>query len=328
MPYINASAALRPDLNAFVLEGSVDSNLLIGEKVLPVLTSDTKSGQYPIYKVASGETHKNATGIRARGGSYPRIVRAMDTGNFDCVDRGLEEPIDDVDIADMSRFMQLEVLSAKLCLGNVQLGHEIRVAEAIMNTGFTATNAAVNYTETLIATQDFARDVKGAISRLRAKGIEPNAFVMGGTLWDMIVRGTKLQNFMRGSGKSDSSIQYYSSDVVAQVLGLQMGLVGRGYYDANAKGKTNGTLTEIWGTTYFWVGQVSGGGLVSNGMVAGAIQGAGRTLVWNKEGGLYVTETYREENKRSDIVRVRQNTAEKVFNYGAGELITTSYSAS
>jgi hypothetical protein len=39
-----------------------------------------------------------------------------------------------------------------------------------------------------------------------------------------------------------------------------------------------------------------------------------------------VTETYRNETRRSNIVRVRQNTTEKIVDATQGTLITTQYS--
>jgi hypothetical protein len=55
--------------------------------------------------------------------------------------------------------------------------------------------------------------------------------------------------------------------------------------------------------------------------------GAGRTLVWEADipSGLYATETYRDEKRRSDMVRVRTNSIEKVLNGNAGQLIATAW---
>ena len=58
--------------------------------------------------------------------------------------------------------------------------------------------------------------------------------------------------------------------------------------------------------------------------------GAGRTLVWtglDNSTDFLVTETYRDELHRSDKVRVRTHTAEKVINPAAGTLITTGFAA-
>jgi hypothetical protein len=54
--------------------------------------------------------------------------------------------------------------------------------------------------------------------------------------------------------------------------------------------------------------------------------GAGRTFYWDKEGGLFVTESYRDESLRSNVIRVRQHDVIKVVDGTSGELITTAYS--
>jgi len=68
-----------------------------------------------------------------------------------------------------------------------------------------------------------------------------------------------------------------------------------------------------------WVGCTKGGDYSEGG--------AGRTLVWEADipSGLYATETYRDEKRRSDRVRVRTNSIEKVLNGNAGQLIATAW---
>jgi hypothetical protein len=49
-------------------------------------------------------------------------------------------------------------------------------------------------------------------------------------------------------------------------------------------------------------------------------------MVWEEDASsLFVVETYRDEPRRSDVIRVRQHTDEKVINENAGTLITTGY---
>jgi hypothetical protein len=327
--YSNTAAAIRPDLNAFVLEGALNRADLIGEKCLPVLESDTQSGQYPIVRLATGAQFDNDAAIRASGGAYPRVTRSYDTDTFDCLDRGLESPIDDVDAKNLSRWMDLESSEAEMTQGQVALGHEARV-QALMQSAstFTATAAGVACTEALIATVNYAKDIQAAQRRLGAKGITATHVIMSWTLWNQMIRSTLFQNYMRGNRPSDTVIMYDEGQV-ASVLRLQGILVARAQYNTAAKGK-NASLSDVWNNTYYGVAALAGGGAVAGGNIGGAraIQGVGRTIVWNKEGGIYVTETYRDERARSDIVRVRQNTAEKIFNPKAQELVTTSYSAS
>jgi hypothetical protein len=138
-------------------------------------------------------------------------------------------------------------------------------------------------------------------------------------VYDRIRRSTLLKNFLVGSDLPGAQVnantiqQAFASDGITQVL------VGIGRYDSSKKNATpTYTASNFWGTTYVWVGKV-GSGDPYNG-------GAGRTLGWNPEGGEFVTETYRSEETRSNIVRVRQHTIEKIIDGAAGTLIATQYS--
>ena len=48
----------------------------------------------------------------------------------------------------------------------------------------------------------------------------------------------------------------------------------------------------------------------------------GRTFVWSEDSGLLTTESYREEQTRGTIYRVRQNTDERLQFVGAGYVLT------
>lgn len=94
--------------------------------------------------------------------------------------------------------------------------------------------------------------------------------------------------------------------------------VGKAPKNSNQKGQTfSGTF--IWSDAYIWVGQIQGGEYQAGG--------AGRTIQWDRDTtGLFTPETYRDDSRRSNILRVRQHVAEKVIDETAGITITTSYS--
>ena len=318
MAYSNTAAVLRADINGKVEEAAPNLSDFIGDKVMPEFSSPTKTGQYPVFKAGLSELLNDDVTTRARGGSYGKVIRAYTTDNFTCLDRGLEEAIDDTDEKDLSRFFNLEVSTAMRVMNQVRIGHERRVAAKIFDPAvFTATAASVAYTEANIATIAFPLDTLNLIDRVRGKGINGALYgVMSAPMWNRTRRSTLLQNYIRGTKSTDSTLNL-STKVVAEAFGLEDILVGRVPYNTAAKGK-NFVSAFCWSNTYFWIGAVAGGELLDSG--------AGRSIVWNQEGGLFVTETYRNEDIRSNMVRVRQNTIEKVVNGQAGELITTSYS--
>ena len=180
------------------------------------------------------------------------------------------------------------------------------------------TGALVAYTQANIATIDLPGDVIAAQERLADNGVNGDTIVMSANLFNRVIRSTMLQNFVRGNRPTDSTMNM-TTDAVAQAFaanGIKQVLVGRARYNSAKKGQAY-VKSCIWGDTYIWVGQCNGGAATDGG--------AGRTFVWNAEGGLFVTETYRDEKRRSNMVRVRQNTIEKIIDGSAGTLITTSY---
>lgn len=321
MPYPTSGASLRSDVLTVVEEGQGVDSMFIGDKIFPPYEQPAKTGQYPKWKLASGELLNADVTIRSPGTSYGRTIRSYDNDSFLCEDRGIEEAVDDTYREDVSRYFAAEVASAKISLRKVRMGHEMRVSAAVMSTtNFgSALSPTAAYTAANLATINFVADVKAAITALEGVGVIPNTVVMSKAVWDRVALSTIFIGYLRGSRSTDSRVNASAQSVVDVLRddGIQNCYIGRAPRNSAAKGATFAT-TPIWPNTYIWVGQVEGGDPMNGG--------AGRTFVWNKEGGLFVTESYRDEQHRSDIIRVRQNTAEKVVDGTCGRLITTTYS--
>lgn len=322
MPFNPTSGAtLRADINAVVEEAAASSNYFIGSRALPPFLVDAKSGTYPKIQIAGGELMTPGSTVRSRSGSYSEVSRQWTSDTYDCLDRGLEEPVDDTDQKDLARFFNLEATTAKWLLRNMRLDHEVRAAAVINSTGNfgAATNSAVAYTEANIATISFVADVLAAIERCRDNGCEANTIILSSTVYQRIRRATPTVNFVRGSIGPGAEV---TGSTLAKAFaddGITQCLIGGARYNAAKKGQAK-SMSSVWGTTYVWVGRCA-----DNAM---SLQegGAAHTLVWNAEGGLWVSESYRDESRRSNIVRVRQNTTEKCIDGTAGTLIATQWS--
>lgn len=321
MSYPNSGATIRADLNSVVEEASLADQFYIGLKAFPAFGVDAKSGTYPKLTKAISESMKPGDTVRERGGSYGRVTRAWTNDTYDCIDRGLEEAMDDTDVKDTSRFFDMASITAKYVLRAVMLAHEIRVAAKIMHATDwgTPTNSDVAYTEANIATLNFPLDLQAAIERVADNGEQADTVIMSPAVFNRIRRATLTKSFLVGNDLPQANITTGTMASAFAENGIKQVLIGRARYDSAVK-KTTQTYSaaNVWGNTYIWVGKV-GDGDFKNG-------GAGRTLVWNSEGGTFVTETYREEAKRSDIIRVRQNTTEKTVDTSCGTLIATQYS--
>jgi len=322
MAYSNSAAVFRGDI-AGVLEQAKDwESGLIGTKVMSVLDVPVRAGQYPCFLLKEGQLLKQSAKQRAVGGAYPRGTQSFTQDTYLAIEYGIEQTIDDTVTADMSRFFDAEVISAKLAQRSLMLAHELRVAAKIFdNTVFTATNSATAYTVANLATFDFGADVDDAKDRLLAKGESTDNLkvVLSSPVWNRIRASTKFQNRLRGAGVSTDTFLNTSLVAAAEALGVQEVLIGRCSYDTANEGVAFAT-GNIWSNTLAWVGSVSDG---SAGYFGG---GAAYTINWAEYGPVIGVTTYRDEAIRSNVVRASHYVAEKVVNANAGQLITTQYS--
>ena len=180
MAYSDSGSVLRGDINALVEEASEATKNLIGLQALPVFGVDEQSGQYPVFKKAKGQLLNNDATDRVPAGSYGRVERSYENDTYDCVDRGLEELVDDTYVKNVSRYFAAETTAAKHVMQQVMLGHEVRAEAAIMSTSnFGAgTSPSVAYTAANLATINFPLDVLAAIERMYNNAETANTIIM------------------------------------------------------------------------------------------------------------------------------------------------------
>ena len=320
--YPTSGSTLRADINLKVEEAASADRFFVGHLVMPALGVDAKSGQYPKVKIAEAELLSAGATIRERTGSYGEASRQWTNDTYDCIDRGLEEPVDDTDQKDLARFFNVEASAARWCLRNLRLDHEVRVQTATINTTNygAATNSSVAYTEANLATIDFPSDALKAIDRVEDKGHMPNTILIPKAVFTRLSLSAKLQNWIRGTLRGSVEVPV-NAQTVAQSFadhGITQVLIGRARYNSAKKGQAY-SATQVWPNSHIWIGYVNPDARTPQD------GGSGFTFVWNAEGGLWVTESYRNEQRRSNLVRVRQHTAEKVTDGTAGTLIATQY---
>lgn len=319
--FTSDGSVLRGDLLTYVEQAAAVDQLFIASKMLPMEGVDLKDGRYPFFTIANTELLSNVSTKRAPTGTYGRVQRDFTMQTYSTIDRGLEELVDDARKEEVSRFFDAEVKAAKFTLRAMMMDYEVRVAAVITTSGnylgTAVTAATVSYTAAHIAdgTLDPVTDVLTAIDRLTSLGVVPNTIQMSTNIYTRMRQCIKLQNYIRGNRPSDSQILLKPADIAA-AFGLDQCLVGRAPRNTARKGQTS-VLATVWPDTYIFVGYLAGGDPQAGGF--------GRTFVWNAEGGLWVTESYRAEDRRSNVIRVRQHTAEQVIDQNCGQLITTNY---
>ena len=320
MSYISGGSSIRADINQALVEAPQADIGLIGAQLLPLQNVDAKSGTYLKVQLAGAELLSNNAAARDAGSQYSRGIRSFSSANYSTDEFGLEELLDDSNVADLSRFFSYESETAKFLLRQLKLSHEARVNTLLFagSTPFTTTDqsAAVAYTQANIATIDVARDVATAKLALAKLGYEANCVAMNADVFALIRRSTLLQNQFFGV-ISNTGARLLSEAEIAAALGVEKLLVGSAAINTAGKNKSF-TGSFAISSAKIIVGQVAGGEFTAGGI--------GRTLVWSGDSaGGFVSESYRDEARRSQVLRVRMNTDEVVIDGNAGVRVTTSF---
>lgn len=319
MSFVSGGTTLRADISQAIIEGPSDIGL-IGAEVLPLLNVPAKSGIY-LKATLAGADLRNADALkRDISSEYAAISRSYNSATYATQEYGLTEFLDDSFKSDMNRFFSIEASSAKFLLRQLKLSHEKRVSDLLWagSTPFTTADQSpsVNYTEALLTTINAPADVAAAKLALNKLGYEANAVLMSANVFERIRRSTLLQNMFFGV-ISDVGPRLLSEQQVAAGLGVEKVLIGRAARNtANKNLAYSGSF--IVPDTKIIVANIQGGEFTAGGV--------GRTLVWADDApGGFISETYRDDARRSNVLRVRMNTAEVVIDANAAVRITTNY---
>lgn len=322
--YSQGNAILRADLRGVVEEAFNQGALYIGPKVMPPIGVPNSAGQYPKIDKNGGNFLRNETKRRGRGADYPRMRRSWGSDTYTTLEYGVEVPIDDSDEKDLSRFFSLESTETRRTYEQVQMAHELRVATKTFDpTVWNLITSATAYTAANLATFDIGYDIDLAKAEIQNRGENSQnlTVVMSYANFLRARASTRLQNRIRGTISTDSQL-VLSVEALAQALEVKEVLIGRAQYDTSKQGASAVSLSPIWSNSYIWIGNVNPA-TGPEGLFSG---GAGYTLFWEQDSALFQVEQYREDKIRSNIIRVRQDTDEKVVLATAGELLVTQYS--
>jgi len=317
----STDAVSRPEISAFLEQARAAERHFVAQRIFPVLGRTARAGRYPVIKIAEGDLLRRNQTKRSSSGRYNEVSQVHTWDTYDCVDRGLEQRVDDTKAEEMSSFFDLEKLASKNVLRKNLLDFEINAAALLLNEStFTAQDPTADYTEANVATADFPKDIGEAIDEVTGRGEEVNSIVMSYPMFLFLRRTTHLQQYLYGKLGDTVQKRLITPKDLADAFSLDAEqpiqvILGRAKYDTSQKGLGTSVLSPIWSDSHIWVGDVRAGEFDEGGV--------GRTLVWEADipGGLFASETYRDEGRRSDMVRVRTNSVEKIVNENAGHLI-------
>ena len=317
MPYPVGGTILRADIRTALEQGLDALKFCIAEKVAPPYQADAKAGQYLFRSLEQRGAQRIDEYRRAPGTTYQEVQNSWGSDTYECQDFGYKTTVDDSLKAYADRYLDLEVSTARILDAKLMLAYEQRVANLLISTAsFSATTAITTYSQATLASVDFVGDVQNACEKQRAVGTIANAIVLSYPLWNYVRRAPLFQNYIRGNFPTVLPT-IISPEQAAEVFfdqGIERILIGGAYQDVGGQGQAY-SGSPLWPNTYFFVGKIAGGDFMAGGAM--------RTIAWSEDGGFKVVESYRDEDKRSDVLRIRQSVIEKIIDQRSGQLITT-----
>jgi hypothetical protein len=296
----------RPDLGTYVMEAGVQALAgMIGLLVMPPYATPDDAGSFPV--VPLEQMMKLEDVKRSPRGAYNRSSWEYEEGLYRCRERGHEEPVDDSEYKKLERRApgMADTVTVNRALGIVLKAQEKRIADALFNeSNFTA--HAVGHAWDVAADGTPVTDIKDAKSAFRLQcGYLPDALVLAYETFQNITQTDEVREQLKYTFPG-IDLNRINSTQLAAILNVPMVLIGGALYDNADQGQAR-SLTDIWNDEYAALVKISSGDDLRE-------PGVGRTFIWDAESAEEpIVETYREDQIRSDVYRVRHTVDERLI---------------
>jgi hypothetical protein len=325
--YNTTDSVPRADISTVLMEAVAQEKLYVGQLIYPVYPSGREVGRYPKFRIGAAELLKAGKGYgstkRNETGTYNEISRKFEWDSFQTEEFGLEERVDDVVARRMESFFDAEVVTGKLLMNSLMLDYELEIAAKTFDSPtFGDTNAVVAYTEALKDTVDVPQDINAMLERMTLLGEVPTSLILSLKLWNYIRRTKLLQTYVYGYLNVNQGGSQITEQMFANVFGLQEVIIAKKSYDTTLKGVPTPICVPVWSNDWLAVLRRADGDFMNGGV--------GRTIIWDSDapGGLFTSESYRDEKRRGNMLRVRSNRVIKTISPNCVQLLDTGASGS
>jgi hypothetical protein len=307
----------RVDLGVAFMEHMGQRSNFIARMILKAVGVPRQSAKYP--KLKRSSMLRPGVVKRASGAGYARFNIDATDDSYSCEERGAEAVIDDRLRSVYANEFDLEKESTVQAADKILLDQEIDVAAAIFDsttnwpsgdaTLFTDVSGA-NPWDT--ATSDIIGTVRNAKEKVRRlTGLDPNTLIVTETQFLNILKNDDI--ILRFPGALVVTEQMLVANLGA-IFGLKTILRGRGVKNTASEGET-AVVADIWSDDFASIALIGEGSSLMEPCV-------GRSLVWTQQSQEELTvETYRDEEKRANVVRARQDTDEKIHDVSYAHLL-------
>ena len=305
------NATFRQDIADVLQENNLGEGEFVGEEIFPIMPVGARSGEFA--KLAFGSVKTKAVDDkRASSGNYNEVTHEVSSDTYTCLKRGLVEPVDDDDADVLGTYFDAEVSAADHLRYYLRLNREARIAAiAFSTTVMSSYTSAVSTAWSTAATCTPVADVALAKEKitLQLNGMRGSGARLVG------VGNLTARRYLATC--SDIKDRHYSGgnvnradptdEQLAEILGLDAV-----YFSGLKRGGS-----DVWNASRFGVY------LVSRSMNLRSAPHFGRVMLWRDSTPTdMMVETYRDEGRESNMVRVKHHSVEKLLSARAGYLLT------
>jgi len=305
MPSPSSTTAVpNTQLTQYVSEFAQAQEVYSGLVIFPPLAVADKTGQFDRIPAAAMSGLPDVD--RAPSGHYNTGEYDVEGDTYSCVEYGWEERVDDSTRNVFRNFWSTDQVAAERGMHHILRRHNARSIALVEAqwalSGTTGVNLSTTWGDASAGVP--ITDVQTGIETIfNQTGVEPDTLVIPRaalrylSVSAQILDRVKYTNTQTGNG-------VLPLDLLAMALGVQRLFVDKAMYNTAADGLTE-SLSRQWGDYAFLCCTGTGNDLRQPQV--------GRTFVWDADGGLLSVEQYRDESRRSDIIRTRQHVDEKFF---------------
>ena len=300
----------RPELDALVNEFDITGNSagFVGLQIMPLQDTVQQSGVFPALDGKS--VLSRADDRRQARGGYNRIDFGWKQDNFACNERGLEAPVDEALAKIYASYLDAEMEAQKIVLYKQLVEQEFRIRDIV----YTETDNDVGTPWSTSASASPRDDILDASDTIRNRcGLRPNSLQLTLTKFRQILRTAEFLDIAKFTGNPFTLGLEAQKRLVADYLEVPNIIIAEGVYDSADEGQDINTV-DIWDDTVGFL-FIQGFGLMGGPKY-------GLTMNWAAD-SLIGTESYYEEQTRSNIIRVRHWRDEKVVLNEAGFKLTS-----
>ncbi|MES2788795.1 MAG: hypothetical protein V4719_04170 [Planctomycetota bacterium] len=318
MPSPSAAIAIpRCDLGGAVeqIDLEAQNRGYIAQVVLPIFSTPTNTGTYPVIPIAQLLQNRNL--LRSPRSGYSRGSITFSEEAFCTTEYGIEEPIDAKETRLYRNYFDLELIATKRAVNAVLGSAEHRMVTALTDPAvITQTGAALAPWSDPIAAAPLDDFATARYIVWSSTGIWVNAVVMSKRTFLNLRDCLQVIDRIRNNSNYRVLAGEMTPEMMASAFDVERVIISDAAKNAAREGQPL-SVASAWPDSKVLVAKLA----TSNDLREPCL---GRTFHWAEDGSqpLGTIETYRDEQVRAEIVRVRHEVQEKVTYPKAGYLIT------